>query len=104
MGEQGINKTNQTYRGIAANKPKLAQPPVNGGAPPPTRQAALQSRTKSFFPRREIVWELAIDAIAIVRAVTLEKKAKGEDGVQEAAMEMDLSAQAGLLIRERRAG
>ena len=98
MGEQGINKTNQTYRGIAANKPKLARPPVNGGAPPPTRQAALQSRTKSFFPRREIVWELAIDAIAIVRTVTLEKKAKGEDGVQPAAMEMDLSGQAGLLI------
>ena len=34
--------------------------------------------------------------------MTLEKKAKGEDGVQEAAMEMDLSAQARLLIREAR--
>ena len=32
----------------------------------------------------------------------MEKKAKGEDGVQEAAMEMDLSAKAGLLIREAR--
>ena len=32
----------------------------------------------------------------------MEKKAKGEDGVQEAAMEMDLSGQAGLLIRGAR--
>ena len=32
----------------------------------------------------------------------MEKKAKGEDGVQPAAMEMDLSAQAGLLIRGAR--
>ena len=32
----------------------------------------------------------------------MEKKARGEDGVQGAAMEMDLSGQAGLLIREAR--
>ena len=68
---------------------------------PPGRQRYNLER-KAFFPRQEIVWELAIDAIAIVRTVTLEKKAKGEDGVQAAAMEMDLSAQARLLIREAR--
>ena len=68
---------------------------------PPGRQRYNPER-KAFFPRREIVWELAIDAIAIVRTVTMAKKAKGEDGVQAAAMEMDLSAQAGLLIRGAR--
>ena len=59
----GINKTNQTYRGIAANKPKLARPPVNGRAPPPTRQ---RYNPKAFFHDQDCLGPGHIDAIWIV--------------------------------------
>ena len=60
VGEQGINKTNQTYRGIAANKPKLARPPVNGGAPPPTQQQRYNPDLPKAFFTTKIVWDPAI--------------------------------------------
>ena len=100
----GINKTNQTYRGIAANKPKLARPPVNGRAPPPTRQ---RYNPKAFFHDQDCLGPGHIDAIWIVsndagRQAWDAGRKKGEMACSCLAMEMDLSAQAWLLIREAR--
>ena len=115
MGEQGINKTNQTYRGIAANKPKLARPPVNGGAPPPTRLPASKQRynpePKAFFHDQDCLGPGHIDAIWIVSndagrrrgGMGQGRRGGGEMACSRPAMEMDLSAQAWLLIREARA-
>ena len=82
----GINKTNQTYRGIAANKPKLARPPVNGRAPPPTRQ---RYNPKAFFHDQDCLGPGHIDAIWIVSNDAGREEARlgcgkeeGRDGVQ----------------------
>ena len=102
VGEQGINKTNQTYRGIAANKPKLARPPVNGGAPPPTQQQRYNpDLPKAFFHDQDCLGPGHIDAIWIVSKGEASKE-EGEMACSRPAMEMDLSAQAWLLIREAR--
>ena len=82
VGEQGINKTNQTYRGIAANKPKLARPPVNGGAPPPTQQQRYNpDLPKAFFHDQDCLGPGHIDAIWIVSKGGGEQGRRG-DGVQ----------------------